>query len=156
MKWTIIQVMLLYAFVGCKEDTGAQLNTKVVNFGEEFQLQVNQKAVVTGNGSGEVTDSLLVEMITIKDTRCGDCISGGAAEIALKASTRKQSEDLTMCIGPDCNHPNRHIDGRNDTLSFTLDNVSYSLIFKDAVPFPDVNGGRKDNGAERAILEVIR
>ena len=155
MKWNIIQVIFLYAFTGCSEDTGAQLNTKMVNFGQDFELEVNQKAIVTGNESGEVTDSLLVEMVTIKDTRCGDCISGGAAEIALKASTRKQSKDLRMCIGTDCSHL-KQAGGEQDTLKFALNNIPYSLIFEGAVPIPKADSNKKIKRAEKAILKVVR
>ena len=158
MKNMIFLSIFLYSTVGCGEDDGSRAEVQFVTFDEEFQIGINEKVVVTGNGLGEVTDSLLVEMITIKDTRCPRgvmCISGGAAEIAIKASAREQSEILAVCIGTDCSHLNQ-AGGEHNTLEFVLGDISYLLIFESAVPVPSVEGNKKNNGAEKAILKVTR
>ena len=167
MKWISIKVILLYAFVGCSEDIGAQLNTRIVSFDEKFEISLEEKVVIKDdNKSGEVTDSLLVEMTLLEDNRCpegANCIRAGEVQMQLIASSRQQTEALATCIGFGCGFLDEKFRNQSshtevDTTVFTLDGRSYELIFMDAVPSPKVDGKKSErsDGADRAILKVVR
>ena len=161
MRYTIFLLVFLYAFVGCSEDN-ANSDTIFVNFGEEFELEVKQKAVVTGNALSEVTDSVLVEIVSLQDGRCpGVCIRAGEVQMWITVSSRQQTVSIPTCIGVDCGlvdeaFRNSERPTEIDTTNFSLSGKSYSILFKGATPHPKINGNKKIKGADRAILEVIR
>ena len=157
----MISLLILFCSItGCGQNDEMQSGVQFVNFNEEFQLGVREKAIIAGNGTGEVTDSLFVEMTSIEDTRCPEgavCITGGAAKIALKLSNGQKSQDSEMCIGTDCSYLDRHSNAVPiDTVTFNLDNNIYSLIFEEATPYPKADGNKKIERADKAILKVIR
>ena len=166
MKQMIFLLIFLYGITGCREDEGAQSGIQFANFGEDFQIGADEKVIITGNSSGEVTDSLLVEVITMEDNRCPDgatCIRAGEVQLKIAVSDRQKTESIPTCIGFDCGSINEEFRNPNsqteiDTTSFILDSRSYELIFKDAIPYPKASGDKSElsNGAKKAVLKIIR
>ena len=160
MRQMILLLTLFCSITGCGENDAAQSDVQFVNFNEEFQIGVGEKAIIAGNASGEITDSLLIEVVNLQDGRCGkgmNCIRGGSADLRVTVSKRKQAEEIATCIGPDCGFTNEEFENPTpteiDTTNFTLDNNTYTMIFKDAIPFPALNDNNSD---KRAVLKVIR
>lgn len=155
MKQLAILFVFLCATIGCNEDQ-VNPNTLPVNFGQEFPLKVGDKAVATANTA---TDSLLVEVISIQDNRCPrdvECIRAGEVQVEVIVTSRQQSENLAMCIGPDCGYLEERFRNSTsntviDTAYFTLDNIPYQLILENVLPYPMSDG----QGANTPILRIV-
>ena len=162
----IFLLVFLYGITGCREDEGAQSSTRFANFGEDFQIGFDEKVVITSNSLGEVTDSLLVEVVTMEDNRCPDgttCVRAGEVQLKIAVSDRQKTESIPTCIGFDCGSIDEEFRNPNsqteiDTTSFILDSRSYELIFKEATPYPKASGDKSEasDGAREAVLKIIR
>ena len=164
MRQMIFLLILFCSITGCGENDEAQSDVQFVNFNEEFQIGIDEKAVIAGNESGELTDSVLIEAISMQDNRCPenvDCIRAGEVQLKIVASNKQQVDSIATCIGVDCGvideeFRNPEVTTEIDTTSFTLNGKSYKLLFKEANPYPKVEGNKKVERADKAILKVIR
>ena len=157
----MIFILLLCGAMGCAEDTAVQSNGQSVSFDEDFQLSVDERVTVTGHGSNEVADSVLIEVMSMQDNRCpkgGNCIRAGEVQLKIIASSRQQTRSIATCIGVDCGVVDEEFRNpesvtETDTTLFTLNGKSYKLLFKEATPYPEAAGNK---GANKAILKVVR
>ena len=150
------------SIIACQEDGYAP---QTIGFDEEFEITLDEEVTVIDRVDS-AADKLTVTLVSLQDSRCPEgitCIRAGEAQIEVEISDGRQTRALPMCIGLDCGlldpkFGNSSIRMKNDTASLTLSNENYSLILKDAIPYPKVDGKKSEqsDGADRAILKVIR
>jgi hypothetical protein len=87
---SLFALFALFAFFAFFSTLFAQQSRKaeVIRLGQEFDLKINQKAMIEGEGLAVVFESVL------EDSRCPegvDCIWSGNAKIKVRSSKQKQT-----------------------------------------------------------------
>jgi hypothetical protein len=104
-----------------------------------FSLAVGEKALFG-------TNNLLLELSGINDSRCpadGQCIWAGYVKVELNVTgSGMKKTALNLCLGQ-CDNRFKE----TDTVSFNVDNASYSVILTKVSPYPGT-----DQGKQTAVL----
>src|SRR5262245_61278798 len=99
---TPYSLFAIFAFFAFFSPLFAQQSRKaeVIRLGQEFDLKINQKAMIEGEGLAVVFESVL------EDSRCPegvDCVWSGNAKIKVRSSKQKQTPaaiELNTNVGP--------------------------------------------------------
>lgn len=128
----LLPVCILFAST-CKE-TDVEGSIKA-ELNKPITLAVAEKAVFS-------TDSLLLEMNGINDSRCPanvQCVWAGNATVKLVVmGTGTEETGLDLCLGQ-CDNRFK----QTDTVSFKQGNKSYSLILTKVNPYPGTDEVKK-------------
>jgi len=153
-----IVVLLILPCFQCQDDN-IEFDTLIGKYGEEFQLILHQKIILTEEANtDEIVDSLIVELTSLNDVRCPAdvCITEGYAEISFKLIRNGIMEKFKGCIGR-CSIPYpQEYSGfvSTDSLEIQLNQSQYLVLFKGIVPHRKeyYNKGKTPN--LHAVMEV--
>lgn len=143
MKYYIILFACLLSFGACSEDS---LELGDNPLGVDFAINNNSVALVDG-----INSQIKVEIENMYDSRCpanAICIWEGNYGVDLIVSDATQSQSINLC-NLFCGSTYTE----KDTVSFNLNDNSYSIVLKDIQPYPGID---ENTEPERAILNIFR